>query len=623
MPGQRHIIKRQILEVAIRQERGAHQLQQQLSRIYRDRLVPMIDTYCSQLSAPDRIHRIDSLDVDLGTLDPENLEEDLVAKFTRQLPALLAGQIRHAEAMAASSDGATMQAISQLELLAYFARTGSVPWWADSARPGLLDEALQTLAQQAPHQLKQLMLELAREQRSLSRLIQHYDDRRLAELFLAVRPASQPDLAQLPVALLSLLPRLGVAAGRSHADIRTRVWHALLFTAALRSEQTKTPVAFGREVFLQIAGGWRVDYAGLLSAAGRAIDEQEARLDNRLGTIIQTLRREAVGQQLAGTDEVDQQLVDVVDVSESDVATPEPATKELITLLDRLQRARGPLAPVFAVLRPVVDRLPARSRADWLAALGQLERHTSDSETVDAETLQTIIGLLRPVLERRLLPSATIRRCLADLQEPGATDLPPEILSELSRMLGQSVEKDVRLPKGAPVHPRFSDADELYVGNAGLVILWPFLGRFFQHLELLEDKGFESDATVQRAVGLLGYLATEDPAPAEYLLPLCKCLCGMPVTQVFDFGPPVSEQEAEHCANLLQAAIVQAPILGKMSLAGFRGSFLIRQGVLSTRDGGWLLRVERETYDVVLDRFPWGFEWVKLPWMETPLRVEW
>ena len=41
------------------------------------------------------------------------------------------------------------------------------------------------------------------------------------------------------------------------------------------------------------------------------------------------------------------------------------------------------------------------------------------------------------------------------------------------------------------------------------------------------------------------------------------------------------------------------------------------------RDGSWLLRVERRGYDLVLDRFPWAFDWLKLPWMEMAMRVEW
>jgi hypothetical protein len=163
----------------------------------------------------------------------------------------------------------------------------------------------------------------------------------------------------------------------------------------------------------------------------------------------------------------------------------------------------------------------------------------------------------------------------------------------------------------------------LFVGNAGLVILWPFLSHFLARLELLADKEFKDAAARQRAVGLLQHIATAESSFPEYLLPLNKVLCGLELTEVFDFGPPLSELEAEECTNLLTAVIQQAPILRDMSVPGFRGTFLLRQGVLSSRDGAWLLRVERETYDVVLDRFPWGWEWVRLPWMEAPLRVEW
>jgi hypothetical protein len=169
----------------------------------------------------------------------------------------------------------------------------------------------------------------------------------------------------------------------------------------------------------------------------------------------------------------------------------------------------------------------------------------------------------------------------------------------------------------------FSAADELYIHNAGLVILWPFLGHFFGRLGLLANKQFKDSADKQRAIGLLQYLATGEPWPLEYLLPLNKVLCGMELREVFDFGSPLAKLEMEECANLLQATIAQAPILRTMSPAGLQGTFLLRPGVLSTRDGAWLLRVERETYDVVLDRFPWGWTWVKLPWMEAALQVEW
>ena len=92
---------------------------------------------------------------------------------------------------------------------------------------------------------------------------------------------------------------------------------------------------------------------------------------------------------------------------------------------------------------------------------------------------------------------------------------------------------------------------------------------------------------------------------------------------VFLLELPLSAEEMSECELLLSAVIEHAPILHNMSITGFRGTFLLRQGILSQRDGAWLLRVERETYDIVLERFPWSVDWIKLPWMAAPLRVEW
>ena len=57
-----HIIKRQRIELTLANPASAPEIQDEISRIYRKRIVPLIDQYCSELSSPDRIHRIDSLE---------------------------------------------------------------------------------------------------------------------------------------------------------------------------------------------------------------------------------------------------------------------------------------------------------------------------------------------------------------------------------------------------------------------------------------------------------------------------------------------------------------------------------------------------------------------------------
>ena len=169
----------------------------------------------------------------------------------------------------------------------------------------------------------------------------------------------------------------------------------------------------------------------------------------------------------------------------------------------------------------------------------------------------------------------------------------------------------------------FSDTEALYINNAGLCLLWPFLVSFFERLELVQNGHFNSQAAKQCAVSLLHYLGTEELNPPEYLLPFNKLLCAMEIDEVFDLKTPLTAVRTQACDELLGAVIDHAPILNNMSINGFRGSFLLRRGILSAGEGSWILRVERETFDIVLERFPWSWQWFKLPWMEYPIRVEW
>jgi hypothetical protein len=166
--------------------------------------------------------------------------------------------------------------------------------------------------------------------------------------------------------------------------------------------------------------------------------------------------------------------------------------------------------------------------------------------------------------------------------------------------------------------------DELYVADAGLVILWPFLERFFLRAGVLgDDRRFLDDVAQLQAVALVESLATADPAPLEFHLPLAKLLCGRSVESDFVLERPLAPEQLAEGDHLLAAVIDRAPAPAELSIPSFRAGFLARPGALGTRDGAWLLQVERRPHDVVLARFPWSWGWIKLPWMPEPLRVEW
>lgn len=165
--------------------------------------------------------------------------------------------------------------------------------------------------------------------------------------------------------------------------------------------------------------------------------------------------------------------------------------------------------------------------------------------------------------------------------------------------------------------------DCIAVSTSGLAIAWPFLEAFFEDLGLIGDRSFLGLAEQHRAVALLHYLVTGEEACPEQELALAKLLAGLDLDVVHEPGEPIADHEARSADALLDAILANAPMLGKISRSGFREAFLKRPGSLATRDGHWLLRVERRSIDILLDRIPWSFGWIRLPWMPDPVQVEW
>jgi hypothetical protein len=171
----------------------------------------------------------------------------------------------------------------------------------------------------------------------------------------------------------------------------------------------------------------------------------------------------------------------------------------------------------------------------------------------------------------------------------------------------------------------FPAEEPFYIGNAGAVLLWPFLARYFQGLGLLEKNTFRGEAERNRAVHLVQYLAAGTLEAPEHELLLNKVLCGVAPEQPLDPVTPVTDAEQALSEQLLHALITNWDKLRNTSVDGLRQSFLLREGRLLRKDsdGSWSLAVSTKAYDMLLDSLPWRFSTVRLPWMQTVLHVKW
>jgi len=591
MNAQRHVIKRQLVELTIHGSADARQFQAELSRIYRQRIIPLIDQYCSEFSGPDQLYRIDKLDINLDALDPHKLEDDFVAKASVALRRELTAQINQREQIANQS-GSSSRMQSQLELFSLFIRTGNLPWWADTSHRGLLAENLKYLLDGAPEALVHLLRELAGEPDQRQRMIAHYSDGQLTALCGLLVPNYQSALQRDFRDLLIGLQSINDTAASQSIRLRQRLWNNFLIVSSLGGQQYATLEAFYQAVLSRISMETGGTFNTLIADLHQAREAGRITVNSQMAELI--ARLVGIGQPLE---------------------SPIPGSETLAAILAKLQFIGGPSSEVWSALGKSFPHFSSALQAGLLNVLEELPGNASEQiiaqrivQVMQTESKPEIKGIAEGEIAQVL---QTLRKAAGDFTAR------PESVSKVSAT-DQQLASDKKI-----LDLDFSEADKLPIGNSGLVILWPFLSQFLARLGLVADRQFKDVAARHRTAGLLQYLATEETTFEEYFLPLNKVLCGIDMNEVFDFGLPMTDTELKECDNLLGAVIAQAPILRDMSAASFRGTFLLRQGMLSTRDGAWLLQVEHETYDIVLERFPWNWEWVKLPWMEAPLRVEW
>ena len=553
MKQQRHIIKKQIIELNVNSQQGAFELQNEVSRIYRRKILPLIDNLLSQFSDSDTIYRINTLEINLENIDINNLEQELIGKIVEQIQQQLEEKFCFSNSTLTTTANQTdlsqfsQQIInnsetytrsqynhfnsqqtlnlannraSQLEVFSYFIQTGTIPWWAEKLSKQQLEEYCDRLITNSPNQIKSIVEQNLQNAKQLQRLIYQFPDSTLLKIAGLFTVDLVQFIADYNTDIKPILEQLEQTRNIPKAKLRLQKWQGIFFSL---SSDSKTKV-----------DKFRLIQANLLN----------------------------------------------------------------------ITTSNGINYPEFL--------------NNLIAKIDHLIKEGKEFKSTLPEILEKI---KIPSQETELIREEEAKLLLNELQKLSlGIQVSPQYKQQINNLNNEINSNQTTLPYSAN---SFNKSDEIYIYNAGLVLLWPFMNRFFIKIGLVQENIFTNIISAERAVLLLQYLVDASIESSEHILPLNKILCGIDLLEPIDTNLEITEQEQSECENLLSAVIQNWSILKNTSIEGFRKAFLQRNGILRVRDGGWLLQVERETYDVLLDRIPWSIRVVKLPWMDHILYVEW
>lgn len=198
-----------------------------------------------------------------------------------------------------------------------------------------------------------------------------------------------------------------------------------------------------------------------------------------------------------------------------------------------------------------------------------------------------------------------------------------EGIKTFDKKRNQPTEKGNLVFSRDQVLPEIKKGEQLYIYNAGLALIWPFVGTLFTKLGYIKDKQFTDKSKQFRAVHLLQYIIDGGDTSPEFVLVFNKLICGMTLSDPLDMFVTLTDEEKKEANQFLESIKNKWKEMKNTSLATFRDSFLKREGTLTFDEKNWKLKVESKPIDVLLRKLPWGFSLIKFHWIDYIIFVEW
>ncbi|GLQ87806.1 contractile injection system tape measure protein [Dyella flagellata] len=590
--------------------------QQRLSEFLRGPGGRVLDALFERLSARGEVWRIDQLEIDLGDVPADadawgrRLEEAVDLALRRlQLHGV-------ADPLAARAKPSASQAEDrELEHFLYYLEHGRLHWSMAPRANGALADWLASLARRQALRLWPALLRLPHADRTLHRL-GHITPCHGLQALLALRHAELAHaLEDLDHHVLEPLRAQGRLSTYQLGQVR-QAWRVAGLHALWGQGGSTLGIARVQRLMAALGGA-------LLAQLG----ESQA---SRLGILIDTATPEW------GTSGLRRSLLLGV---QSRLLGPQPELRRQ-ALLDDAKSAHRESAAGNAVEEVILSAI-------WHESLRQFAlAHQADPRVREAglglSPLQAYLldyslaylSEVERVPQDHVAWQAVWRRALQALAEKQAQDDPllasgrpasssPRVSAERAERpsIRNSRNSDGSISP-ADDHP---DNEAIYIANAGLVLLANYAPRLFGMLGLLHDDAFVDQAAQHRAVHCLAYLSDGHAESEEHEWVLNKLLCGISIDEAVPPALPLDDAIAT-LDSLLPAVVSHWNALGSTTARGLRQTFLQRIGRLIEHEahaGHWRMKVQPGPFDVLLDRLPWRYATIKLPWMKGAIHVDW
>jgi len=648
MAGNNHLLQKVTFEIGLASQEGAFEIQNRISNAFQSGVIAELEKLFDRYIAADKVVTIEKIEINLGDLNSSRLEEEFVAAIEKEMEqflAVLREEIKHHDPSSPNTQRVnirlpqqsnphfevevvvTHEHVSHFEKVIHLLEFGVLPVSSSAREQTRLSELIAHVLSEEPERLVAFLRKRAAHKQILQRLVLNLTEPQLQYIAALLDCPFSYELPEMISTFTTycheqqITPGDFVMHGHSFSSgdpVKLMWFRILLFYASAQNGNNaaaseKTSGKIGLLVKLVLA---EPTVLKKLLTPPRIITVKGKRKASP-ALIVETLQA------------IRWELKIETPSARSSITTEEPRKKK--------PAKKEPVSPDEEIREDIVAKHdPGSPKTNNDISAEEESQSRTDS-----------------VAKKELPPSKTKNRISSEEESQSPTDMAAKkdlpssktndrISSEEEETRPTTVaKKGVQVPKTdsplpLPAYVNTTQAEDppeaetgIYVRNAGLIILHPYLKTLFGNLDLLEGKEFKNPEAAWKAVHMLqhacGFLPEEGQEGwSEHDLVLNKLLCGLDISEPVPETLPLSDQEKNETIELLQAILNNWTILQRSSVHALQSTFLQKQGRLKKTGTDWDLLIERDSaVEILIDKLPWGISMVKLPWNNFMILTQW
>ena len=559
MKMQKHTIGREILEITVSDRSTGMSIQNKLSAIAHQKLNPALNKAFSKLSAAEQTVKIDKLTIDLGSISLDDLDDGFVRKAIQQTEHQIKELLLAGKGQSDFAVQKTKAVNKTGEIEIEPETFGALNQFVFFLQKGYFSWQYSESSKNALNKLFDQVLAYKKEE------LKHHLQPVIAENAVKKRLTYQFSQVQLERLFIKL------------------------------DESTFFKVHELFKIFLSLKGALRHKQQLISSFYRTYLDFKSRKPD------------------FSKKDQAIQFFKEVIIKSFGD-QKQEKREKWIVAIADEIAAKK----PALNVSENVVFNAAIIEAAIAFPKPGKLLFETIVSLSVNDDP---VISELITAFTKKHKPSSKIKE---------SPEKPADFIDRVKKLTDQEtlINKDdeedkIKESESEKTYPA-DDAEQVFVSNAGLVLLHPFLRYFFEGINLLDKNlRFKNLDSQFKAIHLLQYIATGQQSMPENELTLNKILCGTDLFEPIPKNLVLDKEEKAECNHLIQTVLERWDALKTKKPGALRNTYIQRKGVLKRIGQGWNLHIERNTFDVMLEKLPWSISIIKFPWSDQMLNVEW